>query len=344
MKVACKKLCCVKKKIPTQEGTNAHQQDVKHLCNMEWSKRAVAKLITAVVLADCCWSLPSSLPADHGIGRGMRVEKNFEFRRLTNACTAHSKRLIMTYFHSPSSCLKLRGSGDAEIVEEVVGEQDCKRGMELGDLHAENHSEIHTKKDLQENDTNETTNGAPQLLDETATLVAACVLESDESGQHSMPMRTCKALPREMDVMEDDSGAKVSSLPRTAVESPFADVPLTFKAEWSSEKDRIAQDRSRRILRCILWWYLLSMLGVIRFALTVIVMLAVPRMMQAAMRNPAYWISIVFSARARFARTLLYRLAALVRYACRFFVARRVLHYALAALIGERLISHKAYI
>ena len=250
----------------------------------------------------------------------------------------------MTYFHSPSSCLKLRGSGDAEIVEEVVGEQDCKRGMELGDLHAENHSEIHTNKDLQENDTTETTNGAPQLLDETATLVAACVLESDESGQHSMPMRTCKALPREMDVMEDDSGAKVSSLPRTAAASPFADVPLTFTAEWSSEKDRIAQDRSRRMLRCILWWYLLSMLGVIRFALTVIVMLAVPRMMQAAMRNPAFWISIVFSARARFARALLDRLAALVRYACRFFVARRVLHYALAALIGKRLISHKAYI
>ena len=255
----------------------------------------------------------------------------------------------MTYFHSPSSCLKLRGSGDAEIVEEVVGEHDCKRGMELGNFHAENHSEIHTNKDLQENDTNEPTNGAPQLLDETdtlvaATLVAACVLESDESGQNSMPTRTCKALPREMDVMKDDSGAKVSSLPRTAAASPFADVPLTFKAEWSSEKDRIAQDRSRRMLRCILWWYLLSMLGVTRFALTVIVMLAVPRMMQAAMRNPAFWISIVFSARARFARALLYRLAAVVRYACIFFVARRVLHYALAALIGERLISHKAYI
>ena len=85
---------------------------------------AVAKLITAVVLADCCWSLPSSLPADHGIGRGRRVEKNFEFSQLNNACSPHSKRLIMTYFHSPSSCLKLRGSGDAEIVEEVVGEQD----------------------------------------------------------------------------------------------------------------------------------------------------------------------------------------------------------------------------
>jgi len=87
------------------------------------------------------------------------------------------------------------------------------------------------------------------------------------------------------------------------------------------------------MMRFISWWYLLSMLGVIRMILTVTVMLASPFAMQAVMQNPTFWISLVVSARVRRARALVLHLAGVVRWMCMVFVGRRVVHYCIAGLI-----------
>ena len=81
------------------------------------------------------------------------------------------------------------------------------------------------------------------------------------------------------------------------------------------------------------WWYVLSSLGVIRMALTIGVMLLAPVVMQAAMRNPSLWIGLVFSARARQARTLVFMALRLVRFASLAFVVRRVAHYLIGLLV-----------
>jgi hypothetical protein len=110
-------------------------------------------------------------------------------------------------------------------------------------------------------------------------------------------------------------------------------VPLKFKAEWTHQKDRASYDRSRRIFRLILWWSVLNFFGIVRTCLTVIVMLAAPFVMQAAMKNPTFWIGLVFSARARQIRSMVFRIAAAIHYTCLFLVARRMVHYMMAALV-----------
>ena len=112
-----------------------------------------------------------------------------------------------------------------------------------------------------------------------------------------------------------------------------AAAPLSFTAEWSRASDRVWHLRARRMMRFLSWWYLLSMLGVIHIILTVTVMLASPFVMQAAMQNPTFWISLVFSARARRARALVLHLAGVVRWMCMVFVGRRVVHYCIGGLI-----------
>ena len=74
-----------------------------------------AMLVLVVVLAHGCWGFPL-LPADHGIGRARGMHCRF----------SHTIR-----FH-PSSCLKLRGSGEAEgAASEVVGARHAGLPMSL---------------------------------------------------------------------------------------------------------------------------------------------------------------------------------------------------------------------
>ena len=74
---------------------------------------------------------------------------------------------------------------------------------------------------------------------------------------------------------------------------------LTFRADWPLAHTSRSHARAERALRLLSWFYMLRLLGVVRFALTVIVMLSAPLVMQAAMQNPTFWISVVFSARGR---------------------------------------------
>lgn len=112
-----------------------------------------------------------------------------------------------------------------------------------------------------------------------------------------------------------------------------SDIPQAFQAEWPSTHARIAHARARRWLRYISWWYILSMLGITRFVLTLVVLIFAPIVMSAVMKNPAFWMGLMFSARVRRARALVYRTAAAIRYSCLLFMGRRVLHYVLAGLI-----------
>ena len=74
---------------------------------------------------------------------------------------------------------------------------------------------------------------------------------------------------------------------------------LTFRADWPLAHTSRSHARAERALRLLSWFYMLRLLGVVRFALTVMVMLSAPLVMQAAMQNPTFWISVVFSARGR---------------------------------------------
>lgn len=51
------------------------------------------------------------------------------------------------------------------------------------------------------------------------------------------------------------------------------------------------------------------------------------------MKNPTFWIGLVFSARARRIRAVIFRIAAAIQYISLIFVARRIVHYMMAALV-----------
>ena len=174
------------------------------------------------------------------------------------------------------------------------------------------------------------------VLDEAADTIAAAAIDGEVSEHENEQSPNVK--DRESAQVCNEPAASSFQHSFTAADNSMSSAsspspPRAFHAEWPHARDRVAHARAHRAVRIISWWYVLGVLGVIRLSLTLVVMLGLPVIMKAAMQNPAFWISLVVSKRARRARAAAFWAVSAARYACTCFVLRRVVHLVLAALI-----------